>query len=661
MIRLISFKRLTALCLILLLLAAAPLSAWAAGITQPTGTSAGTFSYNDKTGLWENDYFTWSPITYIYTPKFDQPYTYNQATGMYDAPNWVYVTSDAKYEPTTISVAQPPAGATVIGGPPAPAPAGDDGSGGAANDALISTGPDSSSDTGGQTSDTASLDSKTGIGVSNQISGTAASGDATVSRNTLAGSAASGDAAVSATVLNSLQSQTSLQGNTATFTYDIYGNVQGDLLIDPNQLSNINTSVSNDPSKLAINTSTDAAIDNDIDLTAASGDATVSQNTQAGSATTGTATAVAQIINVINSIISSGQSFVGTINIHGNFDGDILLPQDTLNKVLAANYPTVEASINPDGSITAINNTNNTTINNHVDLAAASGDASVTENTKAGAATTGDASTNLVLLNLTGQRIICGDALLVFVNVLGNWVGMIVNAPSGSTAAALGGNCSTTTMPLSDTDVSSTSNLSINNNINLKANSGDASVSRNTLAGSAASGDAAASANIANIANSALSFSNWFGILFINVFGDWRGSFGIDTVAGGIKDNSGPTGGQTVQARVFHFVPKTAPSTADSRTFAPPGPSVDIQNPGPTSSDDNRTPTVLASTNDTGGPAGPAGQQPNHATSLLWTAGSLFVLAGIITTEEAITRRKEARAKLRRYIHGITVQPFKQY
>jgi hypothetical protein len=212
-------------------------------------------------------------------------------------------------------------------------------------------------------------------------------------------------------------------------------------------------------------------------------------------------------------------------------------------------------------------------------------------------------------------------------------------------------------MPASDTDVNSTSNLGINNNVKLRANSGDASVTENTRAGNATSGNATASANIANIANSTLSFSNWFGILFINVFGNWQGSFGIDTAAGGVKSDSGPAGGQTVQTQVFHFAPKTNSASGD-QTFTPVNASADIQNTGPTSQSSNRTVLAAVGTQDK---ARPSAQQPNHSVGLLWTAGSLFLLAGIITTEETIARRKEARANLRRYVHSITVQPFKRY
>jgi hypothetical protein len=238
---------------------------------------------------------------------------------------------------------------------------------------------------------------------------------------------------------------------------------------------------------------------------------------------------------------------------------------------------------------------------------------------------------------------------------------MIVNAPTGATAAALGGgNCSASAMSADNTDVNSTTNMAINNNVKVNAQSGDSSVTQNTKAGNATTGDATASANIANIANSSLSFSSWFGILFINVFGSWQGSFGVNTSAGGDnnKDNSNDEvsqpAGQVTQTKVFQFVPKTGGSS--DQTFTPVDTSANIQNTGPGS--DNHV--VLAAA-DVQGPSGPVRHAPGKSFGLFWTAGSLFALAGILSAEEAVARRKEARAKFRKYVHAITVQPLKRY
>jgi hypothetical protein len=472
-----------------------------------------------------------------------------------------------------------------------------------------------------------------------------------------------------ATILNLLQSATSLQGgNITTFSQDV-GDWQGDLVIDPSQLSNLGTLSPNiSPNNLTINSQASGQINNDITLGATTGNASVTQNTTAGNATTGDAAAIADIVNVINSVIGAGQSFIGTININGNLDGDILLPPDALNTLLAAGAttsgPNSPLSSGANNNLTATL-TDTSSINNTLNLNAQTGSAAVTNNTTAGNATTGDASTNLTVLNLTGKQVVGSDALLVFVNVMGKWVGMIVNAPAGSNAAALGGGISTNgpNSPAnssgdSNTNVNSTNNSSINNNVKLNSTSGNALVSDNTTAGNATSGKAMANLSLLNISTSSLSLSNWLGILFINVFGSWNGSFGIDTAAGNKPVANSSSGSNTAIAeavksvKVFSFVPKVSSGSSSNSFNVVPVATVD----NPTSANDNHHSTVLSATT-----SNPPSAPTSHRSSLLWTAGSLFFLGGILATEEAIASRKEARAKFRKYLHSITVEPLKRY
>ena len=70
--------------------------------------------------------------------------------------------------------------------------------------------------------------------------------------------------------------------------------------------------------------------------------------------------------------------------------------------------------------------------------------------------------------------------------------------------------------------------------------------------------------------------------------------------------------------------------------------------------------TVLAAAN-TQGPSSPSLQPSSKSSGLFWTAGSLFALAGVLSAEEAVARRKESRAKFRSYLDAITVQPLKRY
>jgi hypothetical protein len=155
---------------------------------------------------------------------------------------------------------------------------------------------------------------------------------------------------------------------------------------------------------------------------------------------------------------------------------------------------------------------------------------------------------------------------------MGKWVGVLYSAPKGSTAAAIGGGITNSTSIPASTDVEATTDQAINNNIKLAAVSGDATVTNNTTAGNATSGDAMAAANILNILNSTFSLADWFGVLFINVFGTWNGSFGINTSAGnpmltGHSTSNSPasSGSGPIQAvKVFRFVPSSDSSDGSS-------------------------------------------------------------------------------------------------
>lgn len=652
----------------LVLVAGYPLTAWAdnapsaptQGPTSPTGADAGTYTFNSTSGMWENAYYIWNPATGQTTPKTTQTYSYNPATGHWDTTDWVYNAPLGKYIPNVVSVVTPPAGAFTEGGPTAPT-----------NAALSTQGPNSPVTTGGTS--TGTYDNFYNASISNAINQTASTGNATVSLNTTGGSATTGNATDMATILNLLQSATSLQGgNITTFSQDV-GNWQGDLVIDPSQLSNLGTVTPNTGNNnLTINSKAAGQINNDVTLGAITGNAAVTQNTTAGSATSGDAAAIANIVNVINSVIGAGQSFIGTINIKGNLDGDILLPPNALNTLLAAGGTNINTT-GPNSPINSSTNNNltatltdKTGINNTMNLSAASGSADVSNNTSAGNATTGNAGTNLTVLNLTGKQVVGKDALLVFVNVMGKWVGMIVNAPAGSTTAALGGGISTNgpnspvnTSGDTNTNVNSTNNSGINNNVNLSSTSGNALVNSNTNAGNATSGNATSSLNLLNISTSSLSLSNWLGILFINVFGSWNGSFGIDTAAGNkpASDNTSDSSTTVAEAvksvKVFSFVP--APGSTNNYSVAP---LASANNPTYGASSDNQHSVVLAAStgnNTSGTPA------PSHRTSYLWTAGSLFFLGSILATEEAIASRRESRAKFRKYLNSITVEPLKRY
>jgi hypothetical protein len=505
-------------------------------------------------------HYTYNPQTDETLPLDARVYTYNSQTQQWDYEVWTYIASKGDYALRTFSVATPPSGATLIGGP------------------LLLT-PDTSiadSSQSGEVLATAhtSDGSATAVAVTNSVGSSAMSGDASVTANTTGGSATTGNANAMATLINMLQSSGNVfgsAGNAVVFNTTISGDVTGDILLDPSLIGSIQPS-STPSSGLAdmngvAHSTLDATVNNTLSVAANSGDALVAANTTAGDATSGSAKAVANVLNFLNSTIVSGRSFIGVINIDGNLNGDILLPPHFIDELLASNVPTVSiaAPMNEGMLDTSVSQS----ITNAVTATAESGNATVDKNTNAGNAVSGDSTTNITAFNLTGSSVVGKNALLVFVNVLGTWYGLIFNAP-GATAATLGGNITTASGSPSQTVGQYDTTQVINNTIIATAQTGNATVTKNTNAGNATSGDAKVAVNILNVAQSALSLSDWFGILFINVFGSWTGSFGINTIAGSVATPVSPSAGSSNSetssnsnsaSAVFRFIPKTISSS----------------------------------------------------------------------------------------------------
>jgi hypothetical protein len=441
------------------------------------------------------------------------------------------------------------------------------------------------------------------------------SGNATVHGNESQGSAGTGDASADTTVVNSVHS--TVDGGTtgvAHFTANINGDVTGDITLGPTIDSATATNNTNISSNTNVNNKT--GLTNDISLTANSGDATVRGNQSQGNATTGNANTVADVLNLINTIIAANKSFVGTINIYGNLNGDILISPEFIPQLLASNAGSA-TNVNVNMPL-ATNVNDDQTIVNNVKLNATTGSAAVNGNSTAGSATTGTALTNLTILNLTGHQVNAANSLLVFVNVLGKWVGMIVDAP-GATAAAFGSGLVSDTTLVGQTNINNTAGIT--NNINLASQSGNALVAGNSSTGSAASGNATASANIANISTSTFNLTGWFGILYINVFGTWLGSFGVDTVNGEVVPLSGAAAAApgpaspSAPAMRFGFVPHAPSHNANAAVTRA------VQNGGGglgggVDSPNGVTPTVQAVLTNADGPMAPTAGGDGDGTQL---------------------------------------------
>ena len=565
------------------------------GVHWPVGADAGTFTYQCEgtyAGYWTNTYYKYDPATTLRTALYDPDYSYDCTTQTWSMTEWDYSPASSTFvksrvtpsvapalptgcpvAPATVSAASTPAAAT-----PSTTTSSTDPSG----SSISNTGTGSQNNANNNVLLNGSTTNTSSLSMGNNVFSNAATGNTYVIGNTTGGDATSGNAQSIANIANLLQSTSNVFGpNTTTFVANINGDANGDLLFDPSSIMNTGTGSQNAANNnLTVNSTnannTNAQINNNINVGANSGNATVANNTTGGNANSGNASAIVDLMNVINSTIAAGESFVGVININGNLNGDILLPQGMLDQLLASTGGNSSNTANTN--VTDNSKTSTTTsegVNNNITSTANSGTATVANNTTGGSATTGTAGTNVTLLNLTGSNTVGKDDLLVFVNVLGHWVGMIVNAPAGSTAASLGGGITNTGTGSQNalnnnlTNNSTTTNSTtegINNNVNVHATSGNASVTGNTTGGDATTGNANTAVNILNMEGSNLSLSDWFGVLFINVFGNWTGSFGVNTSAGDPVATSTTTTGSSTSSvpQVAQFVPTTSTPSSSS-------------------------------------------------------------------------------------------------
>ena len=546
----------------------------ASGTVAPTGAAAVTYSFNPVSCLWENSYFTWDPITKIITAKYDQTPLLNSQGTAWEYIEWIYNPSAGSYGGHIVSIPVPaPAttpttpGTGVNSSESTPGVPGVAGAGSQllGSSSTSNTGPNSSNNyqNGGNLNGNINLANNSSINTI--FSSLAGTGNAIVMGNTTAGNATSGNAEAVGNFLNMIQSSWDpTLGNVTVFNAGLFGNFFGDILFNPEAIiSNTgpssNNNITNDVNgNLNINVSDTSNINNNIKLAAITGDATVSQNTNAGNAMTGNATTIANIINMINSSIATGNSFIGTLDIYGNLVGDLLLPQSILAQLKNTGPNSKNNIANNNSSNVNLVGNNQNSINNNLNLSASSGNAAVDSNTNAGNATTGSANTNAKQVNVIGKNSSGTKGLAVLVNVLGTWVGMLWD---GSGTSSIDG-----TGPNSSNNISNTNTLNLNanvdqtnnitNNIELNSQTGNATVSNNTNAGNAKSGNASSAVNLLNMIDSNMAFTDWFGILFINVFGNWQGSFGVDTSAGNSQSNGSSSSSNNTSALPIQIIPK---------------------------------------------------------------------------------------------------------
>lgn len=347
---------------------------------------------------------------------------------------------------------------------------------------------------------------------------TSSSSSITSLNSSSSGTIQTGDAISVVNAQNSINT-TSIDSSILNQTVNIYVTQDGNLnLSDPFTVAS--NAIQAHPDEPVVNVSFTnvnnfAYLSTTINSLADTGNNTANQNAVIN---TGNAYSVVSLLNQVNFTVINSRIHIVTINIFGKLNGNIILPN------------LVNTSTNCQNcGITLLTSTSGTLIND-INLSANTG-----QNTATGSANiqTGDASSSSSIINLLNTNLLGVNTQMLFINVLGNWIGNFIgwdnlNPAEGNTSLSfynLGGENNQNAA--NECFLCNNSNniinfSSISNTINSSANTGANSLTGN---GSITTGDAFSALSLINFINSTfINSTGFFG--FVNIFGDWIGDIG---------------------------------------------------------------------------------------------------------------------------------------
>jgi uncharacterized repeat protein (TIGR01451 family) len=235
----------------------------------------------------------------------------------------------------------------------------------------------------------------------------------------------------------------------------------------------------------------------------------------------GNATALANVINLINANLIGSKFFLGVINIDANSLGDLILPRQDYFDLAGQNNQNL-----------IVNNSNIVMANVNSTATAETGNNQTSG--FGGEIITGDAYAQSNSMFLTSLNQNSGNQMFLALNTLGNWTGKIygwngpdsIDDPSGQ-----GTNYFWTGGGIGAYGVGGESGMWVNNyneaylndQVMVSANTGYNQALANGGSSNIYTGRAMALANITNFINFNLSGNNWFYGL-VNIIGNWNGN-----------------------------------------------------------------------------------------------------------------------------------------
>lgn len=298
-----------------------------------------------------------------------------------------------------------------------------------------------------------------------------------------------------------------------------------------------------DGNSTTIDTQNDATINNNVNLDLKTGGNTVGSNSVVGDINTGNIDGSVTLIDVTGTELGAG-STVGVQSIDGSSTNEIsLFPTD--ERITLANFDTGSGSDNLNSvsggnNVVQVFDSNNSQVNNTIDITADSGSNTVLSNTSVGNVTTGDINLNLSLINLL--NLINPNLVLTIDiwNILGDFSGDIIapelaNFNTGENSAN-----NNYANVYSSEYIRAYQEANVDNYFDFNANTGENNIGNNTSIGNILTGGTRINGQVTNLSN----IADLPVFYLFNVYGKWDGSYnGIDpskVIINEINDTTGP-------------------------------------------------------------------------------------------------------------------------
>lgn len=370
----------------------------------------------------------------------------------------------------------------------------------------------------------ASADQKTASDSQNMANAVAQDSAATCTGNPCQTAAiVTGAATAAANTVNTVNTNITTD-NGAADTQTISGNYVGDI-----NLLDVFNSLIDKTNQLSAETSTSlatavvnnnvAVVNTDTAANANTGGNTIADNTGGAAITTGDAAANTNVINYVNTNITGNTWLFSTINVLGNWTGNLIVPGAGL-----LTLPTAQ-----DILAAAVTNVNKSDVKTDASANADTGN-NLISGAAGGTIQTGAADSNTNVVTVANTNIVKNNWFFLLINNMGSWVGQVIDWDDAT------GTTNTEYSYDFGTDPNNPENLPhyftsvFNHNsadVTTKA-SADATTGGNTIAdvsgnGTVLTGNASAKANVVNFINTNITGNNWF-FGTVNILGSWTGN-----------------------------------------------------------------------------------------------------------------------------------------